>query len=102
MSNKDKVFKALADKTRRSILFLLESEGAMSITSISKEHGMTRQAITKHIMILKRAGLLSIRKSGREQICRGVFKNLEPVDKWMKYFKEYWDQDAFSINNYLR
>ena len=102
MSEKDKIFKALADKTRRGILFSLQLNGPLSITKIRENHNMTRQAITKHIMILKRSGLLSIRKSGREQICRGNFKKLEEVDSWLKNFKEYWDEDAFSIDNYLR
>lgn len=102
MSDKDKIFKALADKTRRGILFTLELNGPLSITMLRENHKMTRQAITKHVMILKKSGLISIRKRGREQICRGNFKQLEEVDYWLKNFKEYWDEDAFSIDNYLR
>lgn len=102
MSSQDKIFKALADKTRRAILSTLELNGSMSITKIRENHNMTRQAITKHIMILKKAGLISIRKSGREQICRGNFKKLQEADTWLHSFKEHWDEDAFSIDNYLR
>ena len=102
MLDKDKIFKALADKTRRGILFALELNGPVSITKIRENHNMSRQAITKHLMILKKSGLISIRKSGREQVCRGNFKKLEEIDSWLKNFKEYWDEDAFSIDNYLR
>lgn len=102
MLNQDEIFKALADKTRRSILFVLEMNGPLPITKIGENHKMTRQAITKHIMMLKKAGLISIRKTGREQICRGNFKRLEEIDSWLKNFNEHWDKDAYSIDNYLR
>ena len=59
------VFAALADTTRLRLLKRLSAEGSLSITRLSEGTGVTRQAITKHLYALGRAGLVRNRKNGR-------------------------------------
>lgn len=64
----DKVFKALADPTRRSLLDLLHADNGQTLKAICADLGMTRQAVTKHLAILEDANLLATVWRGREKL----------------------------------
>jgi|SRR5476649_2484074 DNA-binding transcriptional ArsR family regulator len=64
----DKVFKALADESRRTLLDRLREEGGQTLFELCKRMGMTRQAVSKHLAILEDANLVATVKRGREKL----------------------------------
>lgn len=66
--DEDKVFKALADTSRRNLLDRLRHEGGLTLGELCMGHDMTRQAVTKHLALLEAANLIVTRKQGREKL----------------------------------
>src|ERR1700745_4127494 len=64
----DKVFKALADKSRRHLLDLLHKENGRTLRELCEHIDMSRQAVTKHLVALEDAGLVTVMWSGREKL----------------------------------
>lgn len=64
----DKVFKALADSTRRKLLDKLREQNGQSLSALCEHLSMTRQAVTKHLVILEEANLIVIQWQGREKL----------------------------------
>lgn len=64
----DKVFKALADKSRRRLLDLLHKENGRTLAELCEHIDMSRQAVTKHLVLLEEAGLITVVWSGREKL----------------------------------
>ena len=97
-----KLFKAIADPTRRDIFHaLVIATSALSITQISNQFEMTRQGVTKHIKTLEEAGLVNIESQGRERFCNANPKELQEVNKWMKFYVQFWDDKLDSLGDYL-
>ncbi|WP_282123140.1 ArsR/SmtB family transcription factor [Algibacter mikhailovii] len=97
-----KLFKAIADPTRRDIFHaLVITSTALSITQISNQFEMTRQGVTKHIKTLADAGLVSINTQGRERFCNAEPKELQEVNKWLKFYEQFWDDKLHDLGNYL-
>ena len=87
MDAQNHVFKALADPTRRAILEVLKkSDEPTNILQISHHFNMTRQAVSKHIRILKRAGLLKILPAGRSSMLTLESGPLSEVTHWLAGF----------------
>ncbi|WP_242204010.1 ArsR/SmtB family transcription factor [Aestuariivivens insulae] len=97
-----KLFKAIADPTRRDIFHaLVIAASALSISQISNQFDMTRQGVTKHIKTLEDAGLIHININGRERYCTANPKALQEVNKWLKFYEQFWDDKLSSLNTYL-
>lgn len=97
-----KLFKAIADPTRRDIFHaLVIATSALSITQISNQFDMTRQGVTKHIKTLEEAGLVDIVSQGRERFCNANPKELQEVTKWLKFYEKFWDDKLDSLEDYL-
>lgn len=97
-----KLFKAIADPTRRDIFHaLVIATSALSITQISNQFEMTRQGVTKHIKTLEDAGLVYINSQGRERFCNANPKELKEVNKWLKFYEQFWDNKLSDLSNYL-
>lgn len=97
-----KLFKAIADPTRRDIFHaLVIATSALSITQISNQFEMTRQGVTKHIKTLEDAGLVYIDSQGRERFCNANPKELQEVNKWIKFYEQFWDDKLDSLGDYL-
>ena len=97
-----KLFKAIADPTRRDIFHaLVIATSALSITQISNQFEMTRQGVTKHIKTLEEAGLVYIDAQGRERFCNANPKELQEVNKWLKFYSQFWDDSLQDLGNYL-
>lgn len=92
----DTLFAALADPTRRRILALL-LEDDMAVTDVAAPFGMSLAAISKHLGVLARAGLISQERRGRVRWCRVEPAALGPASVWMQGFGlfEPVDLDAF-------
>ena len=80
----DKVFKALADETRRALLDRLREEGGQTLFELCRRMAMTRQAVSKHLAILEDANLVATVKRGREKL---HYLNPVPIneiaDRWI-------------------
>ncbi|GFO70571.1 transcriptional regulator [Geomonas limicola] len=67
-NDEDKVFKALADANRRQLLDRLRTEGGLTLGELCEGQAMSRQAVTKHLVLLEEADLIITRKQGREKL----------------------------------
>ena len=92
----DLVFAALADPTRRAILTML-LEDDMAVTDVAEPFAMSLAAISKHLAILTRAGLISQEKRGRVKWCKLEPEALKDASVWMQAFGQFGavDLDAF-------
>ena len=66
--DEDKVFKALADSSRRQLLDRLQKKNGLTLGELCEGHDMSRQAVTKHLVLLEDANLVVTRKQGREKL----------------------------------
>jgi DNA-binding transcriptional ArsR family regulator len=84
----DLVFKALADATRRELLDRLRAENGQSLSELCERLGMTRQAVTKHLVILEEANLVATVRQGREKL---HYLNPVPIhdiaERWIGKFE---------------
>ena len=84
----DKVFKALADASRRGLLDRLRSENGQTLGQLCAHLDMTRQAVTKHLSILEHANLIAVQRQGREKL---HFINPVPIndiaERWISKFQ---------------
>ena len=89
MTDDDRVFKALADSTRRSLLDRLFVRDGRTLTELESELAMTRFGVMKHLRVLEDAGLVVTQRSGREKL---HFLNPVPIrlihDRWIDKFTE--------------
>ncbi|MGB0887278.1 MAG: ArsR/SmtB family transcription factor [Vicingaceae bacterium] len=98
----DKIFKAIADPTRREILHaLVVASVALPITEISAKFDISRQGITKHIKILEDADLIALTKKGRKSLIIPNPKTLKTVSDWLKFYESFWDDKLKGLVNYL-
>ena len=95
------VFFALADPTRRAILSRL-TQGEASVTELAAPFDMTMPAITKHLKVLERAGLVA---RGREAQWRPVRLEAAPlreVSGWVETYRRFWDERLDRLDDYLQ
>ena len=90
------VFQALADPTRRSILQILMKRES-SIRNIAESFPQNRNAIVKHLAVLKAAALVEARPAGRETLHRLLPGPLDDVKKWLAYFDAFWDDKLANL-----
>jgi DNA-binding transcriptional ArsR family regulator len=96
------LFKAIADPTRREIFHALVIAGStLSISQISNQFEMSRQGVTKHIKTLEDAGLIHLANTGRERFCYDNAKPLKELNKWMKFYEQFWDDSLDNLDHYL-
>jgi DNA-binding transcriptional ArsR family regulator len=89
-----RVFAALGDVTRLGLLRRLGAEGPLSITRLSAGTGVTRQAITRHLDALGRAGLVRDSRRGRERVFSLEAKRLEKARQYLDQVAAHWDAAA--------
>jgi DNA-binding transcriptional ArsR family regulator len=87
---KTDVFQAIADPTRRRLLKLL-AEQELPLTVISRHFSISRTAVSKHLNILKEAGLVERKKVGRETRYKLEADPLKEVRRWLAYYERFWD-----------
>ena len=87
-------FQALADPTRRGIYERLAQKGEQSVVALTKQAGVSQPAVSKHLGILKGAGLVADRRAGRETHYRIEPKGLRPLVDWMSLQTAFW-RDRF-------
>src|SRR5438105_586005 len=83
-------FAALADPTRRAILARLAS-GAASVTELARPFAMSQPAISKHLRVLERAGLISRGRDAQRRPCRIEAKPLAEANGWLEEYRRFWE-----------
>jgi len=94
-------FAALADPTRRAILARL-SRGEVTVTELAKPFDMTLPAVSKHLKVLEKAGLVT---RGRDAQYRPVTLNGRPLkdaDEWIERYRRFWEQSLDRLDAYLK
>lgn len=99
-SQLDKVFHALSDSTRRAILARLATGDAL-VTEIAEPFDMSLPAISKHLGVLEKAGLLQRHKDGRIRRCELNAAPLETASDWIRFYRGFWEAQLDSLNRYL-
>lgn len=99
-STLDGVFQALSDPTRRSILMRTRGAGE-SVSAIAASYEMSMPAVTKHLNILERAGLIIRSQQGRKRICRASPEALSQAMEWMTFYQSFWDANLNSLKQFL-
>ena len=93
---------ALADPTRRAILARL-SQGEASVTELAEPFKpMSLPAISKHLKVLEKAGLISQRREAQWRPCRLEPAALKPVDEWLERYRRFYEASFDSLDDYLR
>lgn len=85
------ILKAAGDPTRRAILTHLAQEGPSRVTGIAARFDMSLNAVSKHIMVLERAGLVSRRTQWREHLIELRMEPLSEIDQWFSQLRSIWD-----------
>lgn len=88
----DLVFKSLADATRRSLFERLSVDRELTVARLTAQAGVSQPAVSKHLRMLKRAGLVRARRSGRETHYRARPEGLAPLTGWMKHYGVFWEE----------
>jgi|SRR5215475_3770837 len=94
-------FAALADPTRRAILARLHS-GAASVTELAEPFEMSLPAVSKHLKVLERAGLITRGREAQWRPCRLTASPLKEVADWVEHYKRFWSERFDRLEVYLR
>ncbi|HWG79473.1 MAG TPA: metalloregulator ArsR/SmtB family transcription factor [Stellaceae bacterium] len=94
-------FAALADPTRRAILARLALGGA-SVTELAEPFEMSMPAISKHLKVLERAGLVARGRAAQWRPCRLEAAPLKEVARWIEHYRRFWEQSFDRLDDYLR
>lgn len=98
----DKIFKAFSDGTRREIFHLLMlSASALTLSQIADQFQISRQGVTKHIELLKDAGLVSIKNEGRQRLCDANPQPLNEIKGWLAFYDRFWDAKLGDLSQFL-
>ena len=94
-------FAALADPTRRAILARLAS-GEASVKELAMPFDMTPPAITKHLKVLERSGLIARSRDAQKRPCRLKAKPLKEAVDWLERYRELWEERLDRLDEYLQ
>jgi DNA-binding transcriptional ArsR family regulator len=94
-------FAALADPTRRAILARLAS-GEASVTELAEPFEMSMPAISKHLKVLERAGLVARSREAQWRPCRLEPAPLRDVASWVEHYRRFWEESLDRLDHYLR
>jgi DNA-binding transcriptional ArsR family regulator len=96
----NRTFAALADPTRRRILANL-ARGDKCVTHLAKPHAMSLPAVSKHLRVLEKAGLLRRRRYGRVHEMRLDAKPLQQAARWVEEYRKFWQGSLDRLAEYL-
>src|SRR5882724_674147 len=94
-------FSALADPTRRAIIGRL-SRGEKSVTELAEPFRMSLPAVSKHLKVLERAGLISRGREAQWRPCRLKAKPLREVADWVDHYRKFWEESFDRLDEYLK
>jgi DNA-binding transcriptional ArsR family regulator len=94
-------FAALADPTRRAILARL-SQGDMSVNELAEPFAMSLPAISRHLKVLEKSGLISRSKTAQRRPARFEPKAMREVATWVDQYRSFWDASFDRLDGYLK
>jgi len=94
-------FAALADPTRRAILARLVS-GEATVTDLAEPFEMSLPAVSKHLKVLERAGLIARTRTAQWRPCRLEAAPLKDAADWLEHYRRFWEQSLDRLEDYLR
>jgi DNA-binding transcriptional ArsR family regulator len=97
----DEVFHALADPTRRALLKSLAG-GEQSVGELAAPFDMSLEAVSKHIRVLERAGLVQRSVQGRTHICRLDARPMHGGLEWIRHYEQFWNRRLDRLDELLR
>ena len=98
----DDVFKALADPTRRALFERLLREGSeLNVRALTEQADVSQPMVSKHLDVLKAAGLMQEQPQGRAVHYRAEPKGLAPLMDWMRFYAVFWDERMDRLENLL-
>ncbi|MBR2118920.1 MAG: metalloregulator ArsR/SmtB family transcription factor [Pseudomonadota bacterium] len=98
----DMLFKTLADPTRRAIFERLCRGGEQTVGALTAQAGVSQPAVSKHLGVLKQAGLVSDRHEGRQTHYRAQLGALAPLIDWTSQMAGFWESRFDDLENLLR
>lgn len=96
----DRTFGALADPTRRRILAQL-AEGEECVTDLARPHAMSLAAVSKHVIVLEKAGLVKRRRNGRVHSLELEAKPMQEALAWIDQYRKFWEANLDQFAKYL-
>jgi len=96
----DATFSALADPTRRAILARLAS-GEATVNELAAPFDMSLPAISKHLKVLERAGLISRGREAQTRPCRLQAVPLREISEWVERYRKFWEESFERLDDYL-
>ncbi len=96
------LFTALADPTRRAIFQRLARAGEQTVRAMTNQARVSQPAVSKHLAVLKRGGLLNSRRDGRETYYRVRMKGLAPLINWMSLYAAFWSERLDALEDLLK
>jgi DNA-binding transcriptional ArsR family regulator len=96
----DIVFRAIADPTRREILRLLRKNG-QTVGEIAQNFSVSRPAVSKHLHLLRSAGLIVSRREGTATRCSLNAKPLRAVNDWLRDYEAFWAEALHGLKSYV-
>src|SRR5437879_2306440 len=101
-SSPDAVFRSLADPTRRAIFERLSRDGEQTVWMLTNHAGVSQPAVSKHLAILKLAGLVRDRREGRETHYSAEPKALAPLIDWIGLYAAFWGERFDRLESLLK
>ena len=95
------VFEAVADPTRRTLLDRLRRHDALSLSALADGQPMTRQAVAKHLDLLRQAGLITTWRRGRERMHSLDAAPLRQMDDWLAPYAAAWDRRLARLKRHV-
>lgn len=102
MLERDALFKSLGDPTRRALFEALCRSGDLPVTALTKSAGVSQPAVSKHLAVLRNAGLISGRQEGRQTFYRAEPGALDAVADWTAEMKAFWEVHIDRLDDLLK
>ena len=94
------VFNAVAESRRRRILSLL-AKGERSVNAMAKTLRFSQPQVSKHLRVLRKVGLVSVRGDGQQRLYSLNGEGLKPIHDWVKSFEQFWNESFDRLADYL-
>jgi DNA-binding transcriptional ArsR family regulator len=98
----DALFKSLADPTRRALFERLSRDGEQTVRMLTDNAGVSQPAVSKHLRVLKHAGLVRARHRGRQTHYIAQPRALAPLVDWMSYYSRFWHDRFDRLEDLLK
>ena len=98
----DLLFRTLGDPTRRTLFERLVRSETLTVRALTERSGVSQPAVSKHLAVLRRAGLVEARPAGRETHYRARPQGLAPLLGWMELYAAFWEGRFDALENLLK